>query len=113
MHLSFLCSGEEEAVDQAGEQKGEGDVEKVSDHARAHAYGETGAELVAENTGHGKGDAERVERDAAGGEDGQAPTLEARLKTLVVAEARTSPMCRTRCWAMMKKLPVPGPKNPS
>ena len=82
MHLSFLCSGEEEAVDQAGEQKGEGDVEKVSDHARAHAYGETGAELVAENTGHGKGDAERVERDAAGGEDGQGSDIGGEIEDL-------------------------------
>lgn len=42
-----------------------------------------------------------------------APTLEPRLSTLEVADASMSPARNTQCRARMRKLPVPGPKNPS
>ena len=42
-----------------------------------------------------------------------SPTPINQIAAVAVAEARTSPICSSICWAMMKKLPVPGPKKPS
>ena len=62
---------DEEAVDERSEQEAEGDVEEVSHHAGADADGQMRAELIAENVGHGAGNAQRIQGHAAGSEHGE------------------------------------------